>query len=321
VATGEGRSAPGDGPGDVPRSEAAADGASGAGAAPAAAAAGGGERKRERGEVGGRNLPVAIAVGVVLATVLIGSVYWHPAAFTVVIAILLTVACVEASRVLRPIGVQLEVPVLLVASAVMLLGAYQARHAGQAVGVAVLFIGGVLWQVSDPQRREVVRTLAATVMFGLWLGFLASFGVLLITRPEAAAAATIGVIGAAVVADIGAYAFGVAFGRRRIAPSISPNKTWEGFLGGLLVATVAGVIVLPLLSDRFSLLDGAILALVCGGAGFLGDLVESMFKRDLGVKDLGDLLPGHGGVLDRVDGILFALPVGFYTVELLLRSA
>jgi phosphatidate cytidylyltransferase len=302
VATGAGPSDLGDdGPGDATRQE----------AAPA----------RPRGEVGGRNLPVAIAVGVVLASILIGSVYLHPIVFTVLIAVLMALACVEASRVLRPIGVQLEVPVLLVACAVMLFGAYQARHAGQAVGIAVLFVGGVLWQLSDPQRRDVVRTLAATVMFGLWVGFLASFGVLLITRPEAAAAATLGVIGAAIFADIGAYAFGVAFGKRRIAPSVSPNKTWEGFLGGLLVATVVAMLVLPLLSDRFSVLDAAILALVCGSAAFIGDLVESMIKRDLGVKDLGDLLPGHGGVLDRVDGILFALPVGFYAVELLLRGS
>lgn len=278
------------------------------------------DASRRRGEVGGRNLPVAIGVGVVLAAILIGATFWHPAAFTLLIGVLIALACVEAGRVLRPVGVQLEVPVLIVACGVMLLGAYQARHAGQAVGVGVLFLGGVLWQLSDTRRRDVVRTLAATTMFGLWVGFLASFGVLLITRPEAAPVATIGVIGVAIFADIGAFAFGVAFGKRRIAPTISPNKTWEGFLGGLLVATIVAVVVLPLLSDRFSVLDAAILALACGSAAFVGDLVESMIKRDLGVKDLGDLLPGHGGVLDRVDGILFALPVGFYTVELLLRG-
>jgi phosphatidate cytidylyltransferase len=277
-------------------------------------------RDRRRGEVGGRNLPVAIAVGLALAGVLIGSVFWHPAAFTLLVAALLTVAYIEVGRVLRPIGVQLEVPVLLVAGAVTLFGAYQARHAGQALGIAVLVVGGVLWQLADTQRRDVVRSLAATTFFGLWIGFLASFAVLLITRPDAASVVTIGVIGAAVLSDIGAYAFGVSFGKRPIAPSISPNKTWEGFLGGLLVATVLAAIVLPLLSERFSVLDAALLALACGAAAFVGDLVESMIKRDLGVKDLGDLLPGHGGVLDRVDGILFALPVGFYTAELLLRG-
>lgn len=300
MATGEGPRSPGEDPGASPRPDHAPG--------------------TSRRHVGGRNLPVAIAVGVVLAGIFLGSLFWHPVAFSLLIGVLVALACVEASRVLRPVGVQLEVPVLLVSSAVMLVGAYQARHAGQAVGVAVLFLGAVLWQLSDPHRRDVVRTLAATVMFGLWTGYLASYGVLLITRPEAAIVAVIGVVGAAIFSDIGGYAFGVTFGRRPIAPSVSPNKTWEGFLGGLLVATVLAMIVLPLMSDRFSVVGSAVLALACGSAAFIGDLVESMIKRDLGVKDLGDLLPGHGGVLDRVDGILLALPVGFYAVELLLRS-
>jgi phosphatidate cytidylyltransferase len=270
--------------------------------------------------VGGRDLPVAIAVGVVLAAIFLGSLFWHPIAFSLVVAVLIVLACIESGRVLRSVGVELEVPVLVVASLVMMFGAYQARQAGQAVGVAVLFVGGVLWQLSDANRRDVVRRLATTVMFGLWIGFLASFAVLLITLPEGAVVATLGVIGAAIFADIGAYAFGVAFGKRRIAPSVSPNKTWEGFLGGLLVATVLAAIALPLVSDLFTVASAAALAILCGSAAFLGDLVESMIKRDLGVKDLGDLLPGHGGVLDRVDGILFALPVGYYTVEVLTRA-
>jgi phosphatidate cytidylyltransferase len=270
--------------------------------------------------IGGRDLPLAIAVGVVLAVVFLGALFWHPVAFSLLVAVLVTLACIESGRVLRSVGVEVEVPVLLVASLVMMFGAYQARHAGQAVGIAVLFVGGVLWQLSDPHRRDVVRRLATTVTFGLWIGFLASFAVLLITLPEDGVVATLGVIGAAVFADIGAYAFGVAFGRHRIAPSVSPNKTWEGFLGGLLVATLIAVLVLPHVTDLFTIPSAAALAVLCGTAAFLGDLVESMIKRDLGVKDLGDLLPGHGGVLDRVDGILFALPVGFYAVEVLTRT-
>jgi phosphatidate cytidylyltransferase len=270
--------------------------------------------------VGGRDLPLAIAVGLVLAGIFLGSLFWHPIAFSLLVALLVALACVESGRVLRSVGVHLEVPVLLVASLVTMFGAYRAGHAGQAVGVVVLFLGGVLWQLGDANRRDVVRRLATTVMFGLWIGFLASFAVLLITRAQDAAIVTLGVIGAAVFSDIGAYAFGVAIGRHRIAPSISPNKTWEGFLGGLVVATVLAVLVLPNVGEVFDVTSAALLAVLCGSAAFLGDLVESMIKRDLGVKDLGDLLPGHGGVLDRVDGILFALPVGYYAVEVLTRA-
>jgi phosphatidate cytidylyltransferase len=275
-------------------------------------------RERTPGMVGGRNLPVAIAVGLVLAGVFLGSLFWHPAAFTVVVAALTVVAYIESDRVLREVDVRLEVPVLVVATMVMLFGAYQARHAGQAVGVIVLLFGGIAWLLTDAARRTVVRTLGTTLLFGLWVGFLASYAVLLVNRPAGGPIAVLAVVGAAVFTDIGGYAFGVALGRHKVAPSISPNKTWEGLIGGLLTATVVAAIVLPLIGDTFTPVTAAVVALCCGIASFIGDLTESMLKRDLGVKDLGAVLPGHGGVLDRVDGILLALPVGFYAIELLV---
>ncbi|MTV23912.1 phosphatidate cytidylyltransferase [Nitriliruptoraceae bacterium ZYF776] len=275
---------------------------------------------RARKEVGGRDLPVAITVGVLLAGVFLGSLFWHPIAFATVVAVLTALVYVESGRVLRGVGVHVEVPVLVVSTLVMLFGAYQASHLGQGVGVVVLVLGGVLWVLADPQRHDVVATLATTSLLGLWVGFLASFAVLLVNRPDDGVLVVLGVVGTAIFTDIGGYAFGVALGRHKVAPSVSPNKTWEGLLGGLAFATIAAALVLPLLGDAFTATSAAVLALVCGLAGFLGDLVESMVKRDLGVKDLGDLLPGHGGVLDRVDGILFALPVGYFAVELLTRS-
>lgn len=268
--------------------------------------------------VGGRNLPVAVGVGLALAGVFLGSLFWHPAAFSGVVAVLCLTAYAESDGVLRDVGLRLETPVLVVASLVMFLGAYEAGQAGQVVGIGVLFLGGVLWQLSDTSRADVARRLAMTLLFGLWVGFLGSFGVLLATRPDEGAIAVLAVIGAVVLTDIGGFAFGVGLGRHRISPHISPNKTWEGLVGGLAVAVVAAVLVLPAIGDTFHAVSAGVLAATCGLAGFLGDLSESMLKRDLGVKDLGRVLPGHGGVLDRVDGILFALPVGYYAVELLV---
>jgi phosphatidate cytidylyltransferase len=269
------------------------------------------------GMVGGRNLPAAIAVGVVLASVFLGTLLWHPAAFTALVAVLTMMAYVESSRVLRTVDVRIDVPVLVVSTLVMLFGAYQARHAGQAIGLVVLLFGGIAWLLTDTARRDVVRTLATTLLFGLWVGFLASFAVLLVNRPSGGAVAVLAVAGAAVLTDIGGYAFGVTMGRHKVAPSISPKKSWEGLLGGLATATVVGAVVLPLLGDLFTPVSAALVVLVCGITSFVGDLTESMLKRDLGVKDLGSILPGHGGILDRVDGILLALPVGFFAVELL----
>ena len=266
--------------------------------------------------VGGRNLPVAITVGVVLVAVFLGSLLWHPLAFSVVVAAMATIAYLEADRVLREVGLRLETPVLVLATLVMLFGAYEAQHTGQVVGIAVLVLGGIVWQLSDHRREEVVRRLSLTWSFGLWVGFLASYGVLLVNRPDGMVA-VLAVIGVVVLTDIGGFGFGVTLGRHKIAPSISPNKSWEGLIGGLVVAVAAAALVLPRLGDTFDVTSAVVLALVCGLAGFLGDLTESMIKRDLGVKDLGRVLPGHGGVLDRVDGIIVALPVGYYVVELL----
>ena len=268
---------------------------------------------RSPGHVGGRNLPAAIVVGLVLAAVFLGTLFWHPLAFGLVVAILVGIAYVEADRVLRQIGIRLLVPVLTAASLTMLAGAYYAGHAGQVGGVAVLLVGAMVWLLLDARRHDVVRTLGATLLFGVWVGFLASYAMLLAVRPSSAVV-VLAVIGAAAITDIGGYAIGVPFGRHKVVPSVSPKKSWEGLAGGLLIATTLAATVLPLIGDAFTPVSAAVLAVTCGLASFVGDVVQSMIKRDLGVKDLGDFLPGHGGILDRVDGILLALPVGYYSV-------
>lgn len=271
-----------------------------------------------RAVVGGRNLPAAIAVGLVMAGLFLASLFWDPIAFTAVVAVVMIVAYLESHRVLKPVGHPLQLSVLLLAALTMSFGTYLLGHLGQLVGVLVLLVGAVLWQLIEGEGRPAVQTMSATVFFGLWVGFLGSFAVLLVQRPGVGPLAVLAVIGAAILSDIGGYAFGVTLGRHKLAPRISPNKTWEGLLGGLVVATAAGAIVLPLFDERFSPLIGALIAGTAAIASVIGDLAESMIKRDLGVKDLGDVLPGHGGVLDRVDGILFALPVGYVVAVLLL---
>ncbi len=265
--------------------------------------------------VGGRNLPVAIAVGVVLAALFLGSLFWRAEAFVAVITVLATIAAVEVVRVLATVGVRvLRVPVLL-AVVVSVPGTYVFGAAGQGLGMSALLISAFLWLLVDRNRRAVTATLGATTFFGVWVGLFASYASRLVDRPDGALV-VLAVVGAVVLTDIGGYAFGVPFGRHKVAPSVSPGKSWEGLIGGLVVAVVLAVVVLPRLGDTFSAASAAVVALAAGGAGFIGDLVQSMVKRDLGVKDLGDVLPGHGGVLDRVDGILFALPMGYYGLAL-----
>lgn len=265
----------------------------------------------------GRDLPVAIGVGVVLAGVFLGSIAWGPLAFTVVIAAFVVVAVVEAAAQLRRVGLRTSVPAMVLGGIVTVFGAYRAQHAGQVAGVLVLFLGTVVWLLADPDRRDVVANLTMSVMLGLWTGLLGSFGVLLITRPEEGPVAVLAVIGGAIFGDIGGYAVGTFFGRTKIAPTISPNKSLQGLLGGLAVSGGLGALVLPAAGDLFTPATGAAVAALSVLAGFLGDLTESMVKRDVGLKDLGSLLPGHGGILDRVDGILMAMPVGFFAIALL----
>lgn len=267
--------------------------------------------------VAGRNLPVAIVVGVVLGALFIVSIFTSPLAFTVVVAGFVLVGAIEATAELRRVGLPSAAPVVITSGMVTVFGAYRSQHAGQVAGMLVLFLGAVGWLLADPRRRDVVHNLAMTVMLGIWLGLLGSFAVLLAVRPEDGPVAVLAVIGAAVFGDIGGYAVGVAVGRTKIAPTVSPNKSLEGLVGGLVVATGLAALVLPRVGTLFTPATAAAVAAVCVLAGFVGDLTESMVKRDLGIKDFGSLLPGHGGVLDRLDGVLVALPVGFFAIVLL----
>ena len=263
----------------------------------------------------GRDLVAATTVGVGLVALLALALLLPTSALTILIGALLVAAYVELGRVLGDLSRPIHVDVLVVTTAVLLAATQLLGARGQAIGLAVLVVAALLRSLADRGRTDVVGTVSRTVLVGAWLGGLASYA-LLIRSLDGAVVLLVAVLGAAAAGDIGAYAFGSWLGRRPIAPSVSPNKTWEGFVGGLLAAATLAAVVLPL-DGTSSVLRGAAIGLAVGVAGFLGDLVASMVKRDLGVKDLGRLLPGHGGVLDRVDGLLLALPVGYALLVLL----
>lgn len=268
----------------------------------------------------GRNLPVAIAVGVVLVVAFLGTLYTSTLAFTGVVVLFAVVGVLETGHVLATLDPPQPVarPVLVAGVVVLLVGAHVLGPAGQTLGLLVLLLGGFVWNLALLPRVDVVTKLGATTLLGMWVGLLASYAVLLANRPDDGPTAVLAVLGAAILGDIGGYLFGRLLGRHRIAPTVSPNKTWEGLLGGMFLAGVLAALVLPRVGDLFDgPLPAVAVAVLCVLAGFVGDLAESMVKRDLGVKDLGTLLPGHGGVLDRVDGLLVALPVGYYALELL----
>ncbi len=263
----------------------------------------------------GRDLVAATMVGVGLLAALALALALPPVALTVLIGVLLVAASLELGVLIRRLDRSVHVDVLVVANVVLLAATQLAGARGLGFGLVVLVVAALLRSLADRDRTDVLGTVSRTVLLGGWLGGLAAFA-LLLRQLDTPIVLLVTVLGAAAVGDIGAYLVGSRIGRRPIAPSVSPNKTWEGFVGGVAAAAVIASLVLPL-DGSSSVLRGAIVGAAVGVAGFLGDLVASMVKRDLGVKDLGRILPGHGGVLDRVDGLLLALPVGYLLLVVL----
>lgn len=264
----------------------------------------------------GRDLPTATAVGVALAALFLVSLFWGRLPFTIVVSLLVVAGVWEAGTELGKVGLKVDPLAAIAGSLAPIWLAHTDGPSGQTTGLAVMFLLAVAAQFVDKERTDILRRLSVTVFLGMWVGFLASFAILLRAQPDGAIVA-LAVIGAAIFTDIGGYAVGARFGRTKIAPRISPNKSLEGLAGGLVLAMVMAAIVLPWASDLFGIGSAVAMALVVGFAGFVGDLAESMIKRDMGIKDFGALFPGHGGVLDRVDGILLALPLGYLAIDLL----
>lgn len=269
----------------------------------------------------GRNLPVAIASGIVLAVLFLGTLYLSHWAFLAFVAVIVVIALLELDGAFRSHGLRPATPVAMGAGFVMFFGAYATGPSAQSLGLVLLVLGTLAWALLDPHRPpgeldptlrtslgtgRITGNLGATCFMTLWVPFLASFIGLLLARDNGAWV-VMATVALAVSHDIGAFAFGSRFGRTKMAPSVSPAKSWEGFAGG--VATT--LVIAALITSRgpgFDIPMALALGLGVAVAATIGDLAESLVKRDMGIKDLGTIIPGHGGIMDRVDAIIFALP-------------
>jgi phosphatidate cytidylyltransferase len=269
--------------------------------------------RRERRS--GRNLPLAIATGVGLAALLLGALVLARPLFVLFVLGVVLLALVELNTVLRARAVR-PAPVIVFPMAVLLVvGAYLEGPAALSFGMMLTLLGAFAWYLLDRRRVEVARNIAATVFVVLYLPFLAAHLSLVLARAEHYVGALIGYALVVVVYDTGAYAVGASVGRHPMAPSISPHKSWEGAAGGTVLTLLAGAFVLPLWQP-WTLASGLTLAAVACVLAPLGDLSESMIKRDLHVKDMGSILPGHGGMLDRIDALLVVAPALYYVLAL-----
>ena len=264
----------------------------------------------------GRNLILAILIGLAFGGVLLLSLLVIKELFMLFAVVLSAFAAYELSQALRK-G-EFDVPrIPTVAAAVLAVPiAYYGGAGGQllaVIGAMVLVSAWRLVEQAVPSRRRsgmsLVRDLAAGAFVQGYVTLLATFTVVL-TAAEGGQWWTLAFIVIAVAADVGAYAFGLMFGKHKMAPVISPKKTWEGFAGGAGASLVAGVLLSILMLGNtwwFGLLFGAAIFLTAT----LGDLAESLIKRDIGIKDMSSWLPGHGGFLDRLDSILPSAAVAF----------
>jgi phosphatidate cytidylyltransferase len=267
----------------------------------------------------GRNLPAAIAVGVLLGAIAIAVLLFAPIGWLPVLTVAIAIATHEVVRRLREAGYALPVVPLLIGGQAMiwltwpygpagLLGAYGGT-------VVVCMVWRLVGRGLGEQPVNYLRDMSATVLLATWVPLFASFSALLIFQDHGGAR-VFTVIATVVFADIGGYGAGVLFGKRLMAPAISPKKSWEGLGGSLLFGTAAAVLSVAFLLDKPAWV-GLPLGLMLVITGVLGDLVESQVKRDLGIKDMGTLLPGHGGIMDRIDAMLPSAVAGWIVLTLL----
>ncbi len=246
-----------------------------------------------------------VIFGLFLGSLLLGG-WW----FTAFVTLVMVVALGELYATVRSDDFQPLALFGLLGVVFMAVGAHLTGVVALAGWAAALSVATILFLSLSP-RRQPLEDAAVTVGGMAWIGML-SFAILIAAGPQPIAYILFVVL---VVAanDIGAYFVGRSFGRRLMAPSLSPNKTWEGLLGGALAGLVVSSILVTFPAwERIGLGKGLVAALVIAVVAPVGDAVESMVKRSLGVKDMGSVLPGHGGILDRVDGFLFAAPAIYY---------
>ncbi|MBI2169022.1 MAG: phosphatidate cytidylyltransferase [Actinobacteria bacterium] len=262
-----------------------------------------------------RDVPTAILVGVAIgvAALVVFNLGRGPTAWFV--AAIATLASAELYAAIRARGYKPAAPVGLAATAGLVLASYDRFYEGFALVLALAVITTFVWFLMRAEDARPVLNAALTLLPIGYVGLMAAYAGFLLALPNGIGI-LLGVAIAVVAYDVFGYFIGSRIGTRRIAPNISPNKTSEGLIAGMVGAVLASLLIVRPIHPW----DGGSafwLGVVVGVAAPLGDLIESMLKRDMALKDFGTLIPGHGGVLDRFDALLFALPPVFYLVRVL----
>lgn len=265
----------------------------------------------------GRNLPMAIGTGVGLGAVVLASLLIYRPAFLVVVAAAVGIGIWE---LVRAMSVRHKVPLvpLLAGGVGMTAMAWFGGAETLVLGLGLTLIVVMAWRLADGPEGYLGDMLASTLV-AVYVPFLAGFAVLLAV-PGDGPARVIVTLGLVVLSDTGGYIAGVLFGKHPMAPKVSPKKSWEGMGGSIVACAVGGALLLYFVFD-VTWWQGALFGLAITVTATVGDLTESMIKRDLGVKDMSGLIPGHGGLMDRLDSILLAAPTAVVLLTALAPPA
>ncbi|PJJ04769.1 phosphatidate cytidylyltransferase [Streptomyces sp. 2333.5] len=257
----------------------------------------------------GRNLRAAIGVGIGLGVIIVASLFVYKPIFIGVIAIAVVVGLWElTSRLAERKDIKVPLVPLAVGGTAMVVAGYVRGAEGAWVAMALTALAVLVWRMTEAPENYL-RDVTAGVFAAFYVPFLATFVALMLAAEADGALRVLTFLLLTVVSDTGAYAVGWRFGKHKLAPRISPGKTREGLVGAVLFAMVAGALCMEFLIAHGAWWQGLLLGLAVAASATLGDLGESMIKRDLGIKDMGTLLPGHGGIMDRLDSLLPTAPV------------
>ncbi|AWW37297.1 phosphatidate cytidylyltransferase [Streptomyces cadmiisoli] len=267
----------------------------------------------------GRDLSAAIGVGVGLGAVIVASLFIVKAVFVGVVAVAVVVGLWELTKRLEERkGIKAPLVPLAVGGAAMVVAGYVRGAEGAWMAMALTALAVLVWRMTEPPEGYL-KDVTAGVFAAFYVPFLATFVTMMLTADDGPRRVFMFLL-LTVVSDTGAYAVGWRFGRHKLAPRISPGKTREGLLGAVAFAMVAGALCMQFLIDDGTWWQGLLLGLAVAASATLGDLGESMIKRDLGIKDMGTLLPGHGGIMDRLDSLLPTAPVVWLLLVLFVGS-
>ena len=282
-----------------------------------------GKQRRNPTPKAGRNLPAATAVGVGMLVIVLGGLLFFPLGFVLIVTAFAVFGVWEVFRALETTGTRLPIVPVMTGTVAMPAAAYFGGTESLLFAMLLSSVAALIWRSLEGAAGSA-RSIFAGVFTLAWIPFLISFAVLPlhtfvgetpvglwpggVAPPGAWQIATLLLL--VVANDTFGYLVGASLGKHPMAPKISPKKSWEGFAGSIAGATVVGVLAAIYLLDR-PWWVGVVLAVGMVAAATAGDLSESMVKRELGIKDMSSILPGHGGVMDRLDSIVFACPVAF----------